>query len=165
MEVCLRCRCFCVHLFKFTVAMATVYWVTLCRDVGSWPSWGCTCTMQLFCLTGTCVSSQLSLWQPYPRDLHLKLESSCPWIILSWDRFLEYPGQTYPEGDTEKRNGAGCHFWDGLMPILNFVRNLGSGLGRTVYASVWICRCFNPPILHIYFRFKIRIQVRSEVKG
>lgn len=52
-----------------------------------------------------------SLWQPYPRALHLKLESSCPWIILSWDRFLEYPGQIYPEGDADRSNGAGSHFW------------------------------------------------------
>lgn len=32
------------------------------------------------------------------RHLHLKLESSCSWIILSWDGFLEYLRQNYPEG-------------------------------------------------------------------
>lgn len=64
-----------------------------------------------FSPTVTSTYSQLALWHPYPRAFHLKLESSCPWIILSWDRVLEYPGQNYPKGDTERRNEAGSHFW------------------------------------------------------
>lgn len=38
-----------------------------------------------FLPTLTSTDSQLTLWHPYPRAFHLKLESSCPWIILSWD--------------------------------------------------------------------------------
>lgn len=63
-----------------------------------------------FLPTVTSTDSQLTLWHPYPRAFHLKLESSCPWIILSWDRVLEYPGQNYPKDDAERRNGAGSHF-------------------------------------------------------
>lgn len=118
----------CVHLSTCAVAMAIIYsLVGLLSALRSSPDLSgalgngvcaekpviltCRCTMQLFYLTVTSISSRLSLWQPYPRDLHLKLESSCPCIIFSWDRFLEYLGQTYPEGDTERRNRAGCHFW------------------------------------------------------
>lgn len=84
------------------------------REMRFCPSHAPCCFFFFFTLTLTSVDSPLSPWQPYPRALHLKLESSCPWIILSWDRFLEYPGQNYPEGDIDRRNGAGSHFWGGL---------------------------------------------------
>lgn len=73
-----------------------------------------------FFLTNFNICSEPSPWHPYLRALHLKLESSCPWIILSWDRFLEYPGQNYPEGDAERRNGAGRHFGKGVYVNVYF---------------------------------------------
>lgn len=60
-----------------------------------------------FLPTLTCTSVQPALRCPYPRAFHLKLESSCPQIILSL--VLEYPGQNYPEEDAERRNGPGSH--------------------------------------------------------
>lgn len=64
----------------------------------------------------------------YSRALNLKLENTCSWIILSWDRFLEYPGLNYPEGDAERRNGAGSHFVWGVKVYFELCRYPGRGM-------------------------------------
>lgn len=93
-----------------------------CLELRCWPAQGtwmyCKCIRgareMRFCPahapflpTLTCISLQLALRYPYPRAFHLKLESSCPRIILSL--VLEYPGQNYPEEDAARTNGPGSH--------------------------------------------------------
>lgn len=115
-------------------------------------------------LTSTC--SPLALWHLYPRALHLKLESSCPWIILSWDRFLEYPGQNYPEGNAERRNVAGSHFggWVYVNGYFELCQYPGRHERLLVCVPTWICQS-EGSVLELHIRFRVTVRIRVKFKS
>ncbi len=121
----------------------------------------------------TSTGSQL----PYPRTLHLKLESSCPWIIISWDRFLEYPGQNYPKGQSREEEWSCEPFWAvGVRKCLFWTVSVswqwpGSHEGLLVCAAIWICQR-EGTVLDLlsqstFFRVKVRVRVwfKSGIRG
>lgn len=119
-----------------------------------------TCTFYLFIYlflpTLTCTSVQPALRYPYPPAFHLKLESSCPRIILSL--VLEYPGQNYPEKDAERRNGPGSHSGVFVNVYFKMCLCLGNGL-----ADMNVFVCANVPMSERSAQFVLLMEVFSRV--